>query len=157
MKKLIQYLMLSILLVAGASAYSGNGFSEDCEAHGFDYGIAGWEYNQTSSAWEAYGDPVWTSVNGSSDVADWQSGYGDGALIFSDAINYTVTGTVGTEHTPGMSLILICAFEGSNTETGSDTANRILSQNDPEIPEYGMYAAIVALLGGVAIYLTRKH
>ena len=113
-----------------------------CQAKGFDFGIARWEYKKNDGGWQVkVGDGTTTSVTGNEESASWTSNPdADGVLTngSNDIFAADDSATKGVDHNGNINNVTFCGY------------------ND-EVPEFGVIAATVAIAGSmVGLVALRK-
>ena len=146
MNKLIAYALMALMLSGIASAKVGS-IDTECAAHGFDFGVAKWEYDGGWFRAEGDTSPWTTSVTGTLQEADWTADPAVDGVLVKAATFYEVyaggtSGTVyGIEEVKPQAVVV------------HDISHVTLCANEEEIPEFGVIAASIAFVGAVAGFL----
>jgi len=144
MKKLVAILMvLSVIMLTSAYAKKVGSPDEECQANGFDFGIAKWEYGDGVYSLSDDGEfPGYTTnVIGNNNQANWTSDPAAAGILTKEAGDTFV-------HPGGMSGIV--NYHGSHA-----ISHLTLCGNFEEIPEFTTIGATL-VLAGAGLYIYRK-
>ena len=144
MKRLITVLFVAILALASVIAGVGS-IDEECQKHGFDFGIVKFEWKEGSYVKEDSEVSPWSvNVTGDDSSADWVANPAVAGVLHKESNDYYTWsgGTSGAvnEQEHGISHITFC---------GDDKGN--------EVPEFSTIAALGVLgLAGAFVLIKRK-
>jgi hypothetical protein len=158
MKKLILFAFVLLLAVGFASAKqvsclelgydaelagSVGSIDTECQAHGFDFGIAKWEWDEEEFILESENSNYDTSVWGTNSLAQWTSNPdADGVLSKEgQCYQYLPGGSSGnvTYINYGISHVTLCGYDHEN-----------------DVPEFGLIGAGLVVLGAAGFLIFRK-
>ncbi len=111
----------------------------ECQEHGFDFGVAKWEYEDGEFKKESERSGYTTGVTGDDSTADWRSDPAVAGVLSKEALcyQYLPGGTSGTvtKIEYGISHITLCG------------------EREGEVPEFGTVGVLAVLgLAGIFIY-----
>lgn len=142
MKRLFTLFML-LLLVGMVNAKVGS-VDTECQAYGFDYGIEKFETNDNGGYILEEDHPDYDiSVSGTLSQASWTATPSvDGVLIKGGQNYYSYDGgTSGTVY---------------SSDVGHDISHITFCGSNEEVPEFGVIAGAIALVGALGIFMYRR-
>ena len=152
MKKMMISMILSLLLVASfALADSPNGVGSpdvECQAHGFDYGIAKYEYvngGYTLDEGIFHNYAIAISVNSDARSIIWKAEPAVAGVLLKTMTDHYVVGVGGTRGVTDMDI-------------KNDISHVTFCGDEPtDVPEFGVVAAAgILAIAGLFIYQRRK-
>ena len=130
-----------------ATQQGGVGSMDDeCQAHGFQFGIAKWEWNETSEQFELESEKAGYSTNvwGDADEAYWTSTPGVAGVLSKEATCY--------QYLPG-------GYEGTVEKLHYGISHLTLCGNDEpngEVPEFGLIGGLLVVAGAAGFLVFRR-
>ncbi|MBN2422151.1 hypothetical protein JXB41_02900 [Candidatus Woesearchaeota archaeon] len=146
--------VIAILFLFAMSVVFANGVGspdEECRQHGFDYGIAKWDWVEEAYVLSAEGvRPGYTvSISGDAASATWKCNPGAAGALSKEG-TYTYVHSGGTSGTVTPSL----APDGKTHDISHITLCG--NENDGQVPEFTTIGAGLALLGAGAIICRKR-
>ena len=141
MKRILTLLLIAVLVAV--SSVSAGSIDSECQAHGFNFGVAKWEWNDELGIFELkdHIDNHGTNVEGNQEEASWTADPAVDGVLTKQGNDYLVFGggTNGlvSEDMHGISHITFC-------------------RNNEEIPEFSTITAGIALVVAMGFTFYRR-
>ncbi|MEM4710895.1 MAG: hypothetical protein QXL18_03045 [Candidatus Woesearchaeota archaeon] len=140
-----KYVLLMLFLLPALVYARVGSIDYECQQNGFDYGIAKYEYNN-GYYFDEGSDVV--NITGNSTHIHWDSSvYVSGVLVKSAQTTSVFSGGYSGD-AQSMSY--------NNNGKLQDISHVTFCGNENEIPEFGVIAAGLALIGAIAIFAIRR-
>lgn len=148
MKK-VWLVVFFVVLATVAFAHVGS-IDEECQAHGFAFGIAKWDCDGSSCQREEQISGYTTDVTGDKQTAYWTASPAVDGVLVKSATNTTVFagGTSGT----------VTGWSEMKSHLITHDISHITFCGTNDVPEFGSYGYAFALVGAVgAFFILRKR
>ena len=143
-KTIFSVILMTLLLTSIAAAGVGNPDVE-CQAHGFDYGIAkyGFDGSYTLDEGIFHGYSIAISKESNAEQVIWKASPAVAGVLLKTSSDHYVVAAGGTTGTAVMDI-------------EKDISHVTFCGDDEEVPEFGVFAAL-GVLGLAGLFVYRKR